>query len=224
MKQENKLINANLTISKLQPVKRVENNSTNLRGNRAAPANNGACRSVQGAARNNNAQQQTTNNFLLGRRRATSTNNGCAKPSRFDSYTISRQMDKKQRFSIYIRRLAASECVGTPEQVIDLLNATMNEIEDKYAPNKENKFYAVNSKRYGRMHPIPQDRIKLNEQTGVTELLSVGLVTYIYPNGSFEIWTVPRGLYKPKLIFQKKGSIKDQQQQQQQQPKEPITV
>lgn len=123
--------------------------------------------------------------------------------SNFEAYTISRQLDKKQRFDLFMRRLAMKPAVSDKDQAIQLLNRTIIEVEDRYAPQKNNKFYAINSKRYGRMHPIPDDRIKLNAETGITELLSVGLVTYIHPNGSFEMWTVPRGRNEPRRIFKK---------------------
>jgi hypothetical protein len=125
----------------------------------------------------------------------------------FESYTISRQLDKKQRFDIFIKRLALKPSVSTGEQAIELLNATMIEVENKYAPQKDNKFYASNSRRYGRMHPIPKERIKLNPATGLTELFSVGLITYIHPNGYFEMWTVPRGITEPKRIFKKNALV-----------------
>lgn len=128
-----------------------------------------------------------------------------SRSSNFETYTISRQLDKKQRFELFMKRLTLKPSVSTSEQAINMLNQTMVEVEDKYAPQKNNKFYAVNSKRYGRMHPIPNERIRLNPETGITELLSVGLITYIHPNGYFEIWTVPRGRNEPKRIFKKNG-------------------
>lgn len=128
---------------------------------------------------------------------------GKKQKSNFESYTISRQLDKKQRFDLFMRRLAMKPAVSDKDQAIQLLNRTIIEVEDRYAPQKNNKFYAINSKRYGRMHPIPDDRIKLNAETGITELLSVGLVTYIHPNGYFEMWTVPRGRSEPRRIFKK---------------------
>lgn len=134
---------------------------------------------------------------------STSTNN----TNTFESYTISRQMDKKQRFDIFIKRMSIKPCVSNSDEAIELMNRTITEIEDKYAPRKNNKFYAINSKRYGRMHPIPKERIKLNPDTGITELLSVGLITYIHPNGYIEMWTLPRGKREPQRIFKKKALV-----------------
>jgi len=140
--------------------------------------------------------------MMFSKKKSTTANGGS-----FESYTISRQLDKKQRFDLFIKRLALKPPVSTSEQAIELLNRTMIEVEDKYAPQKDNKFYALNSKRYGRMHAIPDDRIKLNTKTGITEVFSVGLITYIHPNGYFEMWTVPRGRNEPRRIFKKSALL-----------------
>jgi hypothetical protein len=138
---------------------------------------------------------------------STSTSASANTTNTFESYTISRQMDKKQRFDIFIKRMSIKPCVSNSNEAIELMNRTITEIEDKYAPRKNNKFYAINSKRYGRMHPIPKERIKLNPDTGITELLSVGLITYIHPNGYIEMWTLPRGKREPQRIFKKKALV-----------------
>lgn len=117
------------------------------------------------------------------------------------------QLDKRQRFQIYMRRLAHKPAAKNVQEAIDMINNTLVEIEDKYAPHKDNKFYAMNSKKYGRMYPVPEDRIKLNPETGITELYTVGLIVYIYNNGSFEIWTIPRGgNVSPTKMFWKNGT------------------
>ena len=83
----------------------------------------------------------------------------------------------------------------------------MDEIEDKYAPKKDDKLYPIYSKRYGRMFPIPSERIRYNEETGLTECLTTGMIVYISKDGSFEMWSVPRGMYESKKLFFKNGAI-----------------
>lgn len=116
------------------------------------------------------------------------------------------QLDKRQRFEIYKRRLKTKPSVKSTEEAIQLINNTLIEIEDQYAPKKDSKFYAINSKKYGRMYPIPEDRIKFNLDTGITEMLAVGIIIYVYGNGSFEIWTVSRGNLIPRKILTKSGA------------------
>ena len=117
------------------------------------------------------------------------------------------QLDKRQRFEIYKRRLLIKPPAKNPQEAIDLLNKTIDEIEDKYAPKKDDKFYALNSKRYGRMYPIPKDRIKFNPVTNRTELLAVGLIVYVDNDGSIEMWTVSRGNSRTKKLFYKNGCV-----------------
>ncbi|CAF0958686.1 unnamed protein product [Brachionus calyciflorus] len=111
------------------------------------------------------------------------------------------QLDKRQRFEIFKRRLKTKPKAKSTEEAIQLINNTLVEVEDQYAPKNDSKFYAINSKKYGRMYPIPEDRIKFNLDTGITEMLAVGIIIYIYSNGSFEIWTVSRGNFMPKKIL-----------------------
>lgn len=116
------------------------------------------------------------------------------------------QLDKRQRFEIYKRRLKSKPPAKNTEEAIQLINSTLVETEDQYAPKKESKFYTINSKKYGRMYPIPDDRIKVNLDTGITEMLAVGIIIYVYGNGSFEIWTVSRGNFNPRKILTKNGA------------------
>ncbi|RMZ98814.1 hypothetical protein BpHYR1_036926 [Brachionus plicatilis] len=116
------------------------------------------------------------------------------------------QLDKRQRFEIFKRRLKAKPPVKNTEEAIQLINNTLVEIEDQYAPKKDSKFCALNSKKYGRMYPIPEDRIKFNLDTGITEMLAVGIIIYVYGNGSIEIWTVSRGNFFPNKILAKSGA------------------
>ena len=118
------------------------------------------------------------------------------------------QLDKRQRFEIYKRRLLFKPPAKDAEEAIKLINNTLDEIEEKYAPKKDDKFYALNSKRFGRMWPIPADRIKVNPETGKTEMLAVGLTIQINKNGAFEVWTITRGNQLSKKIFFKTGQIK----------------
>lgn len=212
-------ITAAIGVSKIEPSERPNNNSsnarnaetrharnqkyTNLRRERLKPASVISSQ-VSSLSLPLPAKKQSTTKITPPKSTTTTTTAIAKAGSNFESYTISRQLDKKQRFDVFMRRLAMKPGVSNSEQAIQLLNNTMVEVEDRYAPKKCNKFYAHNSKRYGRMHPIPNDRIKLNAETGVTELLSVGLITYIQPNGYFEMWTVPRGrVTEPKRIFKK---------------------
>jgi hypothetical protein len=61
------------------------------------------------------------------------------------------QLDKRQRFEIYKRRLLIKPPASTSDEAVLVINKTLDEIEDKYAPKKDDKFYALNSKKYGRM-------------------------------------------------------------------------
>lgn len=65
--------------------------------------------------------------------------------------TFACQLDKRQRFEIYKRRLNIKPAAKTSEEAIEMINKTMDEIEDKYAPKKDDKLYPIYSKRYGRM-------------------------------------------------------------------------
>lgn len=198
-------ISASIGVSKLEPStkpnaskhldsrqlrQQLHQKYTNLRRERLKPAR----------VSTTSAQQEESASAAVSIKSGKKQN---SKNGNFESYTISRQLDKKQRFDLFMKRLNLKPSVSSSEQAIKLLNDTIVEVEDRYAPQKSNKFYAVNSKRYGRMHPIPNERIKLNEKTGVVEVFSVGLVTYIHPNGYFEMWTAPRGLAEPKRIFKK---------------------
>jgi hypothetical protein len=121
--------------------------------------------------------------------------------------TFACQLDKRQRFEIYKRRLNIKKGAKTAEEAIELINKTMDEIENKYAPKKDDKLYPIYSKKYGRMFPIPKERIRHNEETGLTECLTTGMIIYISKNGSFEMWTVPRGFYESKKLFFKNGAV-----------------
>ena len=121
--------------------------------------------------------------------------------------TFACQLNKRQRFEIYKRRLNIKKAAKTAEEAIELINKTMDEIEDKYAPKKDNKQYPIYSKAYGRMFPIPKDRIRLNEETNMWELLTVGMIIYVKKNGSFEMWSFPRGLFESKKLFFKNGAV-----------------
>lgn len=116
------------------------------------------------------------------------------------------QLDKRQRFEIYKRRLKAKPPVKNTEEAIQLINNTLVEVEDQYAPKKDSKFYGINSKKYGRMHPIPEEKIKFNLDTGITKMLALGIIIYVNGNGSFEIWTVSRGNFIPTKILTKSGA------------------
>jgi hypothetical protein len=118
------------------------------------------------------------------------------------------QLDKRQRFEIYKRRLNAKKAATSVEEAVKLINKTIDEVEDRYAPKKEDKVYPIYSKKYGRMFRIPKERIRFNEETGLTEMLTVGLIIYVRPNGAFEIWTVPRGNFDSKRIYAKIGAVK----------------
>ena len=61
------------------------------------------------------------------------------------------QLDKRQRFEIYKRRLLIKPPAKDAEEAVQVINKTLDEIEEKYAPKKDDKFYALNSKKYGRM-------------------------------------------------------------------------
>ncbi len=115
------------------------------------------------------------------------------------------QLDKRQRFEIYKRRLAVKPSAKSAEEAIDLINKTLVEIEDRYAPKADDKIYNINSKKYGRMYPVPKDRIIVNPQTGQTELLTTGIIVYVNNNGSFEMWTKQRGAFMSKKLFHKNG-------------------
>ena len=118
------------------------------------------------------------------------------------------QLDKRQRFEIYKRRLLIKPPAKDAQEAVEIINKTLDEIEDKYAPKKDDKFYALNSKKFGRMHPIPPDRIKVNVDTGKTEMLAVGLTIFINTNGAFEVWSVNRGNQMSKKLFFKTGQLK----------------
>jgi hypothetical protein len=115
------------------------------------------------------------------------------------------QLDKRQRFEIYKRRLAVKPSAKSADEAIDLINKTLVEIEDRYAPKADDKIYNINSKKYGRMYPVPKDRIIINPQTGQTELLTTGIIVYVNNNGSFEMWTKQRGAFMSKKLFHKNG-------------------
>ena len=118
------------------------------------------------------------------------------------------QLDKRQRFEIYKRRLLIKPPAKDAREAVDIINKTLDEIEDKYAPKKEDKFYALNSKKFGRMHPIPPDRIKEFADSGKIEMYAVGITIFINANGSFEVWSVTRGNLMAKKLFCKPGQLK----------------
>jgi len=115
------------------------------------------------------------------------------------------QLDKRQRFEIYKRRLAVKPSAKSADEAIELINKTLVEIEDRYAPKAEDKIFNINSKKYGRMYPVPKDRIIVNPKTGQTELLTTGIIVYVNNNGSFEMWTKQRGAFMSKKLFHKNG-------------------
>ena len=58
------------------------------------------------------------------------------------------------------------------------------------------------------MHPLNKEKIKLNNETGKLEMITVGFLIILNENGSFEFWT--KDLVEPTKIFSKNGlSIKN---------------
>ena len=87
-----------------------------------------------------------------------------------------------------------------------MINKTLDEVEEKYAPKRDDKVFGINSKKFGRMWPVPTEKIKFNSETGKTEMLTTGLTIVIDEDGSFEIWTLKRGNFDVKKIFHKNAS------------------
>jgi hypothetical protein len=115
------------------------------------------------------------------------------------------QLDKRQRFDIYIKSLSAKPAATCTQEAIELLNKTLDEVEEKFAPKKDDKVFNINSKKWGRMYPVPDDRIRVNRETGKTEMLTTGLTIIIELDGGFDIWTIQRGNFEPKKLFHKDG-------------------
>lgn len=53
------------------------------------------------------------------------------------------------------------------------------------------------------MHPLSKEKIKLNNETGKHEMITVGFLIILNENGGFEFWT--KDPVEPTKIFSKNG-------------------
>ena len=143
---------------------------------------------------NNNARQPFFNNKLNE-----------TKPNTNETNQEPQQLDKRQRFDIYMKLLDSKPGAKSIQEAILLINSTLDEVEEKHAPKKDDKVFGINSKKYGRMNPVPEERIKINPNTGKMEMLTTGLTIVLDEDGSFDIWTIKRGNLDMKRIYHKKG-------------------
>ncbi len=115
------------------------------------------------------------------------------------------QLDKRQRFDIYMKLLDSKPGAKSVQEAIVLINSTLDEVEEKHAPKKDDKVFGLNSKKYGRMNTVPEERIKINPETGKMEMLTTGLTIVLEEDGSFDIWTIKRGNFDTKRVYHKNG-------------------
>lgn len=117
------------------------------------------------------------------------------------------QLDKRQRMELFKKRLHQKTPATNLVEAFELINATLIEIEDEYGPKIEDTQF-FNSKKYGKMHPLAKEKIKLNSETGKHEMVTVGFMIVLRENGGFEFWT--KCPVEPTKIFSKNGlSIKN---------------
>ncbi len=55
------------------------------------------------------------------------------------------------------------------------------------------------------MHPLAKEKIKLNNETGKHEMITVGFLIILNENGGFEFWT--KDIVEPTKIFSKNGLV-----------------
>jgi hypothetical protein len=127
------------------------------------------------------------------------------KPNIINDNQEPQQLDKRQRFDIYMKLLDSKPNAKSIQEAILLINTTLDEVEEKHAPKKDDKVFGINSKKYGRMNPVPHERIQINPETGKMEMLTTGLTIVLEEDGSFDIWTIKRGNFDVKRVYHKNG-------------------
>ena len=106
---------------------------------------------------------------------------------------------KRERFAEFLSRLAAAPAVGSYLAARQLLDTTLNAIEDELS---DVHFNPDNWRDDGRMYPVQDDNISPDKTNpNIMKLKSRGHLTFIAPNGAIEI--KERG---GPVLFEKPGT------------------
>jgi hypothetical protein len=92
---------------------------------------------------------------------------------------------KQERFAEFLRRLAAAPAAGSYQAARQLLDATLNAVEDELSGAPFNLDKAPND---GRMYPVLDDNVfDYEHDPRIKALRSLGHWTLIAPNGAITI-------------------------------------